>query len=428
MQPIPLPYIVGVVGLLLFALIYWRYWRLSGSLNPFAPVKSKNRQAASGRNGEQVGGNEMTANTTANPDTLPKKSSWRNPVVSSVIFMLVVVGGLAAVIILFSVLGFLKSLELQMAMVVVLAIAALLAMLSIAAIIYNSQELADGNQALGLPEGSIRALIALFLLMIFIIMSVYLFRTITTSELIKVPNLSFDQVTALAGQLPDGEQLSIGKNASGTYDVTIGVAVSAGAQQVALQLITVLGTLVTAVSAFYFGSTTATSAAEKAAAAASGTGGGKAAAQAAAQAAALPLHRRPGRRQRRRRQRNKWRPRRQRRRRKRRRRVPKQCQPARKRRSLHKHHPPRKHRPRGHYTEARTHGAPAAVMGKPGVSTEDGRILEPYYGIFGPDDRQIYWPDPYPWGCIGRIFTWNDFSQPNWTWWGSGALVGPRMC
>jgi hypothetical protein len=188
--------------------------------------------------------------------------------------MIVVVAGLAVVIALPSGIGGIHSVELQMGMVVVLAIAALLAMLSIAVIIYANQGLADGKQALGLPEGSIRALIALLLLMIFIIMGAYLFRTIATPELVKVPNLSPDQVAAFAGQLPNEEQLSIEKNTSGSYDVTIGVGVSAGTQQAALQLITVLGTLVTAVSAFYFGSSTAQSAAEKAAAAASGTGGG----------------------------------------------------------------------------------------------------------------------------------------------------------
>jgi hypothetical protein len=215
----------------------------------------------------------MTANTTANrEDPSPKRGVWWQ-LVGGALLMIAVVAGLAVVIALPSGIGGINSVELKMGMVVVLAIAALLAMLSIAAIIYANQGLADGKQALGLPEGSIRALIALFLLMIFIIMGVYLFRTIATSAQIRVPNLSSDQVAAFAGQLPSGEQLSIEKNTSGAYDVTIGVGVSAGTQQVALQLITVLGTLVTAVSAFYFGSSTAQSAAKKATAAASGTGG-----------------------------------------------------------------------------------------------------------------------------------------------------------
>lgn len=60
------------------------------------------------------------------------------------------------------------------------------------------------------------------------------------------------------------------------------------------------------------------------------------------------------------------------------------------------------------------------------IRRRNGTTVEPYYGVFGPADRQVYWPATYPWGCIGRIFTWTNFGQPGWTWWGSGVLVGPR--
>jgi V8-like Glu-specific endopeptidase len=56
----------------------------------------------------------------------------------------------------------------------------------------------------------------------------------------------------------------------------------------------------------------------------------------------------------------------------------------------------------------------------------NGKAVEPYYGVYPPDQRQVFYPSTYPWRCVGRIFTWTDFSQPNWTWSGSGVLVGPR--
>lgn len=57
----------------------------------------------------------------------------------------------------------------------------------------------------------------------------------------------------------------------------------------------------------------------------------------------------------------------------------------------------------------------------------DGRQIEPYYGVYGPDDRRVYYPSPYPWRCIGRIFTWTNWAGGGgWAWWGSGVLVGPR--
>jgi V8-like Glu-specific endopeptidase len=57
----------------------------------------------------------------------------------------------------------------------------------------------------------------------------------------------------------------------------------------------------------------------------------------------------------------------------------------------------------------------------------NGKQLEPYYGIYGPDDRVVYFPGTYPWRCIGRIFTWTNWAGGGgWNWWGSGVLVGPR--
>jgi V8-like Glu-specific endopeptidase len=61
------------------------------------------------------------------------------------------------------------------------------------------------------------------------------------------------------------------------------------------------------------------------------------------------------------------------------------------------------------------------------MRTIDGRQVEPYYGVFGADDRQVYYPDQYPWRCVGRIFTWTNWAGGGgWSWWGSGVLVGPR--
>src|SRR5205807_3929303 len=44
---------------------------------------------------------------------------------------------------------------------------------------FSAMKLTDPKQALGLPEGSIRAMIALVLIMIFIIFGIYLFRNVS---------------------------------------------------------------------------------------------------------------------------------------------------------------------------------------------------------------------------------------------------------
>jgi V8-like Glu-specific endopeptidase len=66
-------------------------------------------------------------------------------------------------------------------------------------------------------------------------------------------------------------------------------------------------------------------------------------------------------------------------------------------------------------------------MSRPLLRTINGRLIRPHYGVFGTDDRQIYYPSGYPWTCIGRIFVWDDFSKPYPAWSGSGVLIGDRV-
>ena len=61
------------------------------------------------------------------------------------------------------------------------------------------------------------------------------------------------------------------------------------------------------------------------------------------------------------------------------------------------------------------------------IRTIAGRSVEAFYGIYdNPDARQVFYPQDYPWRCTGRIFTYTSWPTPNWSWWGSGALIGPR--
>ena len=54
-----------------------------------------------------------------------------------------------------------------------------------------------------------------------------------------------------------------------------------------------------------------------------------------------------------------------------------------------------------------------------------GQPVIPHY-IFGPDDRQVYYPSGYPWRCIGLVLAWtNPSGWPAWS--GAGALVGGNV-
>jgi V8-like Glu-specific endopeptidase len=64
---------------------------------------------------------------------------------------------------------------------------------------------------------------------------------------------------------------------------------------------------------------------------------------------------------------------------------------------------------------------------QPLLKTVKGRMIEPHYGVFGADDRVVYYPSGYPWTCVGRIFVWNNASSPYYAWSGSGVLIGGRV-
>jgi len=68
--------------------------------------------------------------------------------------------------------------EIQMGLVIVIAVGTLLTLLFIVAAGFGRMNLTDATQALALPSGSIRSMIALILILIFIIFGLYLFREV----------------------------------------------------------------------------------------------------------------------------------------------------------------------------------------------------------------------------------------------------------
>lgn len=101
-------------------------------------------------------------------------------------------------------------------------VSVLLVSLALVSISFATFELSDKTQALGLPEGSIRAVIALALLVIFAIVAFALYASLS------VP-------------------------------VPTGTTRDASSVEFAKQLLTLVGTLVTSLASFYFGAKTATS-------------------------------------------------------------------------------------------------------------------------------------------------------------------------
>lgn len=124
--------------------------------------------------------------------------------------------------------------------------------LTLALVVSKSLNIADPHQALGLPEGSIRAIIALLLILLFFLVAFNLFGYLRNIQTSTIPNLTQAQVAAI----PGSEIKSIVPNADNpeNFDVERITGPTPAAQDFAKQLLTTLSTLVVAIAAFYFGS------------------------------------------------------------------------------------------------------------------------------------------------------------------------------
>lgn len=149
--------------------------------------------------------------------------------------------------------------ELKMGMLVVVAIATLMTVLFILAAGFSSMNLTDPRQALGLPEGSIRAMIALVLIMVFIIFGIYLFRNISAP----INTYLGTVATTSDAKIPADRAAIFQPAEGGKYYVYVLEPMTDEARRLAQQLITTVGTLVVAIASFYFGSTLTSLAAKK---------------------------------------------------------------------------------------------------------------------------------------------------------------------
>jgi hypothetical protein len=173
---------------------------------------------------------------------------------------LVVVGG---IILLGAGVGFLilNNLPawLQTSETVVLLVAGLVAvmlLLYLGTIIMRTAGLTSEKEALGMPEGSIRALIAVSLILMFAIIGVTVLNAgvggqetqslnITAEELGRLENVQIIAISAVDPAASPGTE---------RFNVTAIAELSEAGHDFGLQLLTTVSTLVVAVAGFYFGS------------------------------------------------------------------------------------------------------------------------------------------------------------------------------
>lgn len=140
-------------------------------------------------------------------------------------------------------------------------IVVLIFMLAAVAMIFSALGLSNRELAMGLPEGSIRAVIALSLIVLFAILSIFLYQNVSKGgALVKIDEMSTaDRTEFMRNPYVRDIQSTPVAGKDGFYNVSYRSANAAG-DEFAKQLLVLLGTLMTAVTSFYLGAGTVTSA------------------------------------------------------------------------------------------------------------------------------------------------------------------------
>jgi hypothetical protein len=151
--------------------------------------------------------------------------------------------------------------EIKLPIVVIFGVVILLIVIGLLTFSFAQLKLASPEQALGLPDGSVRAIIALMLLVLFTIVAIFLYNSVAASGALQsIQNVTAAQLEIMRKQVIVVLTLAdAGKETAGPFTVYFRNANPAG-EDIARQLITLLGTLVTAVASFYFGATSVASA------------------------------------------------------------------------------------------------------------------------------------------------------------------------
>ena len=136
------------------------------------------------------------------------------------------------------------NLAIQLPVLVITGVMALFATLALVGVTFSVAGLSDKTQALGLPEGSVRAAIAFSLVVIFSIVSIY-FYTSANALATALGQVAINTANGTASATPAGA-------ANVSAAVANANAAATTANDFAKTILAVVGTLMTAVTSFYF--------------------------------------------------------------------------------------------------------------------------------------------------------------------------------
>lgn len=129
--------------------------------------------------------------------------------------------------------------------------------ISLVVVVFKQLGLTSATAALGLPEGSIRAFIALSLILLFFIIAVFLYLDLARPRFETLRGLSEDERDRIMAERPESVvAIRIDDQATPPkFDIKLTSGGGQTAQDVAKQTLTTVITLVVAIASFYFGST-----------------------------------------------------------------------------------------------------------------------------------------------------------------------------
>ncbi len=222
------------------------------------------------------------------PTVVKLRSSEAKPLTTLILVaVIVLVAGLGGFFVLINLPAYLTSSSLTIVVLLVAGFVAVTLLLYLGTIILRTAGLSTKKEAFGMPEGSIRALIALSLILMFAIIGVTVLYSgmggepiqsngISAAQLERLENVQIISITVVDPAASPGSE---------RFNVTVRPELSQAGHDFGLQLLTTVSTLVVAVAGFYFGSRAVAQGAKTATAAAQTAAAQTAAASAAGAAA-----------------------------------------------------------------------------------------------------------------------------------------------
>jgi hypothetical protein len=128
--------------------------------------------------------------------------------------------------------------------------------LALVSTLFQRLGLSDPKEALALPNGSIRATIALALIVLFAIIAIMLYQSLATPD--RIGSVTKEQAIAMLSE-PTSHVVAVTPDcaqADCAYSVYVKVPPSLAATDLAKQLLILIGTLMTSVTSFYFAART----------------------------------------------------------------------------------------------------------------------------------------------------------------------------